>query len=350
MKALLLSQYRHLEIADVPSPVPAPDEVLIQVSACGICGSDVHGYDGSSGRRIPPIVMGHEAAGIVAAIGKDVNKVEEGDRVTFDSTVFCGACAFCRRGEINLCDNRNVLGVSCGDYRRAGAFAEFVAVPERIVYPLPKSMPYPHAAMLEAVSVALHAVSLSQVKNGQSALVFGAGMIGLLTMQALRVAGCANVYVADVDASRLKLASMLGATTTLQATGADLVGNISDLTKRQGVDIAIEAVGVNETVTAYVNCVRKGGTVTLVGNIAPEVTLPLQKVVTRQIRMQGSCASAGEYPQAIALVSTGKIQVEPLITAIAPLEEGPRWFERLYAREPNLMKIVLTPNASELTS
>jgi len=350
MKALLLSQYRHLEIADVPSPVPAPDEVLIQVSACGICGSDVHGYDGSSGRRIPPIVMGHEAAGIVAAIGKDVSKVEEGDRVTFDSTVFCGACAFCRRGEINLCDNRNVLGVSCGDYRRAGAFAEFVAVPERIVYPLPKSMPYPHAAMLEAVSVALHAVSLSQVKNGQSALVFGAGMIGLLTMQALRVAGCANVYVADVDASRLKLASMLGATTTLQATGADLVGNISDLTKRQGVDIAIEAVGINETVTASVNCVRKGGTVTLVGNIAPEVTLPLQKVVTRQIRMQGSCASAGEYPQAIALVSTGKIQVEPLITAIAPLEEGPRWFERLYAREPNLMKIVLTPNASELTS
>jgi len=350
MKALLLSEYRHLEITDLPSPTPAPDEVLIRVSACGICGSDVHGYDGSSGRRIPPIVMGHEAAGIVAAIGKDVRKVAETDRVTFDSTVFCGVCQFCLRGEINLCDNRNVLGVSCGDYRRAGAFAEFVTVPERIVHRLPESLGFPQAAMLEAVSVALHAVSLSQIKTGQSALVLGAGMIGLLTMQVLRVAGCSSVYVADVDSTRLKLASSLGATETLLATGADLASKISDLTKGQGVDLAVEAVGINDTVTAAVNCVRKGGTVTLVGNISAEVTLPLQKVVTRQIRMQGSCASSGEYPQAIELVSTGKIQVQPLITAVAPLEEGPRWFERLYSREPNLMKIVLTPNASELSS
>jgi len=350
MKALLLSEYRHLEITDLPSPTPAPDEVLIRVSACGICGSDVHGYDGSSGRRIPPIVMGHEAAGIVAAIGKDVRKVAETDRVTFDSTVFCGVCQFCLRGEINLCDNRNVLGVSCGDYRRAGAFAEFVTVPERIVHRLPESLGFPQAAMLEAVSVALHAVSLSQIKTRQSALVLGAGMIGLLTMQVLRVAGCSSVYVADVDSTRLKLASSLGATETLLATGADLASKISDLTKGQGVDLAVEAVGINDTVTAAVNCVRKGGTVTLVGNISAEVTLPLQKVVTRQIRMQGSCASSGEYPQAIELVSTGKIQVQPLITAVAPLEEGPRWFERLYSREPNLMKIVLTPNASELSS
>jgi L-iditol 2-dehydrogenase len=175
-------------------------------------------------------------------------------------------------------------------------------------------------------------------------------MIGLLTIQALRVAGCSNVYIADVDATRLKLASSLGASETLLATGTALSSKISDLTKGQGVDIAVEAVGINDTVTAAVNCVRKGGTVTLVGNIAPEVTLPLQKVVTRQIRMQGSCASAGEYPQAIELVSSGKIQVHPLITAIAPLEDGPRWFERLYSREPNLMKVVLTPNASELTS
>ena len=265
MKALLLSKYRHLEITDLPSPVPAPDEVLIRVSACGICGSDVHGYDGSSGRRIPPIVMGHEAAGIVAGVGSEVRKVSEGERVTFDSTVFCGVCPFCLRGEINLCDNRKVLGVSCGDYRRAGAFAELVTVPERIVHRLPESLAFPQAAMLEAVSVALHAVSLSQVKSGQSALVLGAGMIGLLTMQALRVAGCASVYVADVDATRLKLATSLGATAALLATGPDLVSQISDLTKGQGVDLALEAVGINDTVDAAVNCVRKGGTVTLVG-------------------------------------------------------------------------------------
>ena len=350
MKALLLTSYSHLEVADVPTPIPAPDEVLIRVAACGICGSDVHGYDGSSGRRIPPIVMGHEAAGIVAAVGPAVSRFAEGDRVTFDSTVFCGACDFCLRGEINLCDNRKVLGVSCGDYRRAGAFAEFVTVPERIVYRLPGNLTFPEAAMLEAVSVALHAVALSQVTSGQTALVVGAGMIGLLTLQALRVAGCSNVYIADVDASRLKLASSLGATEVLLATGAELTKQILDLTKGRGADLALEAVGISATIHAAIDCVRKGGAVTLIGNVSPEVTLPLQKVVARQIRLQGSCASAGEYPQAIELVSSGRIQIKPLISAVAPLEDGPRWFERLHSREPNLMKIVLTPNANEFLS
>src|SRR3989454_1963629 len=121
MKVLLLSKYRHLELADLPEPTAGPGEVLIRVAACGICGSDVHGYDGSSGRRIPPIVMGHEAAGEIAAIGAGAEGFREGERVTFDSTIYCGVCGPCLRGDINLCDNRQVLGVSCGDYRRAGA-------------------------------------------------------------------------------------------------------------------------------------------------------------------------------------------------------------------------------------
>ena len=172
-------------------------------------------------------------------------------------------------------------------------------------------------------------------------------MIGLLILQALRAAGCARVWVADIDASRLKLASELGATAVLQATGKELPSKISDLTGGNGVDLAMEAIGINETVAAAIDCVRKAGAVTLVGNITPEVTLPLQKVVTRQIRLQGSCASAGEYPQAIDLVASGRIRVKPLITAVAPLEDGPRWFERLYAREPNLLKVVLAPEPSE---
>jgi L-iditol 2-dehydrogenase len=346
MKALLLSSYRHLEMTNIPTPVPGPTEVLVQVKACGICGSDVHGYDGSSGRRIPPLVMGHEAAGVVAFLGAAVTGLSAGDRVTFDSTVFCGACTNCLRGQINLCDERRVLGVSCGDYRCSGAFAEYVVVPQHIVHRLPDKMSFSEAAMLEAVSVALHAVSLSNTAAGQTALVIGAGMIGLLTLQALRVAGCSQVFVADVDASRLQLATSLGAHALL-ATGADLVARISSLTDGRGVDVAVEAVGLNPTILTAIDCVRKGGTVTLVGNVSPEVTLPLQKVVTRQIRLQGSCASAGEYPQAIELVASGKIQVKPLITAIAPLEEGPQWFERLYSREPNLMKVVLTPSQAD---
>jgi L-iditol 2-dehydrogenase len=345
MKSLLLSEYNHLEVADMPLPAVGADEVLVRVETCGICGSDVHGYDGSSGRRIPPIVMGHEAAGTVESVGSGVRGFAAGDRVTFDSTVYCGACAFCRSGDVNLCDNRQVIGVSCGDYRRHGAFAEFVVVPERIVYHLPASITFAEAAMLEAVSVALHAVRVSEVKGGETALVIGSGMIGLLTLQAARAAGCARVFISDVDPTRLSLATQVGADKTLHASGAELLAEIYKLTGGRGVDIVYEAVGRSETIASSIDCARKGGTVVLVGNITPEVTMPLQKVVSRQIRLQGSCASSGEYPQAIELIAEGKITVKPLITAVASLEEGPRWFERLHAREPNLMKVILTPRA-----
>jgi L-iditol 2-dehydrogenase len=343
MKALLLSEYSRLEVADLPRPVVGLGEVLVRVAACGICGSDVHGYDGSSGRRIPPLVMGHEAAGVIAEVGESVSGFAVGDRVTFDSTVYCGACDFCLAGEINLCDNRQVVGVSTPDFRRAGAFAEYVTVPERIVYKLPDELSFAEAAMLEAVSVALHAVVVSQIKGGESALVIGAGMIGLLILQAAKAAGCGRVLVADVDATRLKLAEEAGADATILASGSAMVDEVLRETNGRGVDLVLEAVGRDETVSAAVDAVRKGGTVTLVGNITPQVGLPLQKVVSRQIRLQGSCASAGEYPQAIELVSSGKIRVTPLITAIAPLSDGAQWFERLHSREPNLMKIVLDP-------
>ncbi|HVJ07354.1 MAG TPA: galactitol-1-phosphate 5-dehydrogenase [Acidisarcina sp.] len=343
MKSLLLSAYKQLEIADLPQPIPAVGEVLVRVAACGICGSDVHGYDGSSGRRIPPIVMGHEAAGTIAAVGEGVHDYAVGDRVTFDSTIYCGHCRFCLQGMVNLCDNRQVLGVSTEEYRRAGAFAEYVLVPERILYRLPDNLSFAEAAMLEATSVALHAASLSHTQPQNTALVIGAGMIGILTLQALRAEGFPSVLVADVDSSRLKLAKELGADATLQLSGDDLAAEILRRTDGAGVDAVVEAVGLDLTVRAAISSVRKGGTVTLVGNITPEVTLPLQQVVTRQIRLQGSAASAGEYPRAIELLSSGAIRVQPLITAIAPLEEGPRWFQRLYAHEPNLMKVVLTP-------
>ena len=343
MKALLLSKYRHLELTEIPAPTPALGEVLVRVAACGICGSDVHGYDGSSGRRVPPIVMGHEASGKVAAVGHGVTGFSEGDRVTVDSTIYCGACSFCLRGEVNLCDDRQVLGVSCSDYRRAGAFAEYVAVPPRILHRLPENLSFAEAAMAEPVAVAVHAVSLTRVAPNSTALVMGAGTIGLLILQALRAAGCSRVVVADIDRSHLKLAEKAGATAVLCATGPDLVAEVLRFAVGTGVDVAVEAVGKNETVNTAIECVRKGGSVTLVGNISPEVTIPLQKVVSRQIRLQGSCASAGEYPRAIELLASGAIDVKSLITAIAPLDEGPQWFERLHAREPNLMKVVLTP-------
>jgi L-iditol 2-dehydrogenase len=345
MKALLLSQYNQLDIADLPAPVPGAEEILVRVAACGICGSDVHGYDGTSGRRIPPIVMGHEAAGVVAATGPGVTGFKTGDRVTFDSTVYCGECEFCRQGEINLCNNRQVVGVSCGDYRRAGAFAEFVVVPQRIAYQLPDALEFPQAAMLEAVSVALHAVRISEMKGGETTLVIGAGMIGLLTLQAAKAGGASMVLVADIDQTRLQRATSVGADETLLLSGGELVKEVLRRTEGRGVDLVLEAVGRQETIAASIASVRKGGTVTLIGNISPEVKIPLQVVVSRQIRLQGSCASSGEYPQAMELLANGKIKVQSLITAVAPLSDGPAWFARLHAGEPNLMKVVLDPGA-----
>ena len=345
MKAMVLSEYSRLELEEAPRPEVGADELLIEVAACGICGSDVHGYDGSTGRRIPPIVMGHEAAGTVAAMGADVTEFAVGDRVTFDSTVFCGVCEYCKKGEVNLCNRREVIGVSCAEFRRAGAFAEYLTVPARVAYKLPEELGFAEAAMLEAVSVALHSVAVSAMRGGESVLVIGAGMIGLLLVQAARVAGAARVYVSDVDATRLKLAAEMGATETFLASGAALTQEVLQRTNGGGVDVVLEAVGREETIATGIDCVRKGGTVTLVGNISPQVSIPLQKVVSRQIRLQGSCASAGEYPEAMRLIASGAIKVAPLITAVAPLSEGPRWFERLYAREPNVMKVVLDPRA-----
>ncbi|HKA01920.1 MAG TPA: galactitol-1-phosphate 5-dehydrogenase, partial [Candidatus Solibacter sp.] len=309
MNALLLKEYMHLEMVEMPVPEIGPEEVLVRVRACGICGSDVHGLDGSTGRRLPPLVMGHEAAGEVVATGAAVVDLTPGDRVTFDSTVYCGSCFFCTRGDVNLCDRREVLGVSPGPYRRHGAFAEYVAVPRRIMYRLPDTLSYEQAALIEAVSVAVHAVNLTPIRLGDTAVVVGSGMIGLLTMQAARLAGCSRVIAIDPDESRLKLAKEMGASEAITPKDAP-----------QGVgDVALECVGATDPIKTAIASVRKGGAVTLVGNIAPNIDLPLQAVVTRQIRLQGSCASCGEYPASIDLMARGLIRVDPLISAVAPL-------------------------------
>ena len=332
MKALLLTAPGSFAVAEMDAPAIGPADVLVRVGACGICGSDVHGYRGATGRRIPPLVMGHEAAGTVERVGESVTRVAPGDRVTFDSTVYCGVCEFCRRGEVNLCDARMVLGVSCGDYRRHGAFAEYVSVPERIVYRLPDAIPFEHAALIEAVAVAMHAIARRPPSAADRILVIGCGTIGLLLIQALRARGCRAIDAVDVDAGRRDLAVRAGAAAALAEVPSG------------AVDHVFEAVGVAETVAAAIRAVRKGGAITLVGNLAPEVPLPLQSVVTREITLFGSCASRGEYPEAIALMASGAIDVAPLISAVAPLEEGASWFERLHRGGEGLLKVVLTPS------
>jgi len=343
MKALLLKNYKELELVDMPKPEPGPNEVRVRVKACGICGSDVHGWDGSTGRRIPPLVMGHEAAGEVDAVGSAVKGYSEGERVTFDSTVSCGTCFFCSQGSINLCDNRQVLGVACQEFRRNGAFAEYVLVPQNIMYKLPDSLPYEHAALIEAVSIAVHAVNITPKKLGGTAVVVGTGMIGLLIVQAVKLAGYTRVIAVDLDDAKLQVARDFGATDTLNPKNADVPARVAELTSGHGADVALEAVGASGPIKTAIQSVRKGGSVTLVGNVSPNVEIPLQMVVSRQIRLQGSCASNGEYPECIDLLSRGLIQVAPIISALAPLAEGAQWFQKLYQGDSKLMKVVLQP-------
>ncbi len=343
MKAMLLSEYKKLEIVDMPMPVCGPNDLLVRVKACGICGSDVHGWDGSSGRRKPPLVMGHEAAGVVAEVGSQVKNFAVDDRVTFDSTVSCGQCSACRRGSINLCENRQVLGVSCDEFRRHGAFAEYVIVPQNISYKLPDELPFEHAALIEAVSIAVHAANRTPIKLGDTAVVVGSGMIGLLVIQAVRLAGCARVIAVDLEDSKLEIAKSLGADVGLNAKHVDVVAAVKELTAGKGADVSLEVVGATPTVRTAIECTRKGGAITLVGNLAPTVELPLQAVVTRELTIFGSCASNGEYPECIDYLRRGDIRVEPLITAKASLDEGPNWFARLYGGEPGAMKVVLQP-------
>lgn len=343
MKALILKEYNQLVYEDVPMPQPGPGDVLVQVKACGICGSDVHGMDGSSGRRIPPVIMGHEASGVVSQMGPGVAGWAEGDRVTFDSTVYPLDDWYTRQGLYNLSDGRQVLGVSCEDYRRHGAFAEYVAVPQHILYRVPDSVSFNQAAMVEPISVSLHAFNLTPLQLHDSALVVGSGMIGLFMVQILRAAGCSQIIAIDLEDRKLELASRLGATAVLNPGRDNIPESVRGLTDGRGADVAFEAVGISATVKTALENVRKGGTVTLIGNISRSVELPLQWVVTRQIRLQGSCGIRGEYPAALGMLEKGIIKVDDLIGATAPLADGAEWFQRLYAPGNDLMKVILNP-------
>ena len=258
MKALTLTAYNQFEYGEADKPEITDNEVLIQVKACGICGSDIHGMDGSSGRRIPPIIMGHEASGEIAEIGSSVKNWKVGDRVTFDSTVYCGECESCKSGQINLCPERNVLGVSCDDYRRHGAFAEYVKVPEHILCPIPQEVSYEQAAFAEPVSIALHGVNRLPIEKGDTAVVVGAGLIGLLVVQALKRKGAGTVIAVDIDQKRLDLALELGADHAL-ISNDEALDKIRELVgDEDGADHAVEVVGFGPTINLAINSVKKG--------------------------------------------------------------------------------------------
>ncbi len=344
MKALILTEYNKMVYTDAPKPqITGPKDLLVRIKAAAICGSDVHGYDGSTGRRIPPLIMGHEAAGVVEEAGSGVDLFKKGDRITFDSTIYCGTCRFCREGRVNLCDNRKVLGVSCDEYSRDGVFAEYVVIPDHIAYPIPDETSFHQAALTEPAAVAAHAVRISPLNINDTIAVIGTGLIGLLILQILRAGSSGIIVAVDTDENRLEMARKMGADLTINPVKQDPVEILAKNGLSRGVDLTLEAVGTTPTVQTAVNMTRKGGAITLVGNIQPQIQLPLQKIVSREIRLTGSCAIAGEYPLVLDLMARKKLDVNSLISAVAPLSEGDAWFKRLYAKEAGLLKVILEP-------
>lgn len=343
MKALVLEKYLQFDYKEVPLPAPAGNEVLVKIQAVGICGSDVHGMDGSTGRRIPPIIMGHEASGIIEQTGAAVTQWKKGDRVTFDSTIYKQDDWYTQQGMYNLSDDRMVLGVSTPEFKKDGAFAEYLTLPQHILYAIPANVSFTEAALTEPAAVALHAIYLSGLQEHDTVLVIGAGMVGMFVIQLLKIKGCKNIIAIDTEPAKLQLARQSGADHVFAPDDPALAETINTLTARRGADIAIEVVGIAATLNKAIDLLRKGGTLVLVGNLSPTVELPLQKIVTRQLKLQGSCAINGEYPEILQLIAEGKLNVRSILSAEAPLSEGADWFHRLYNKEKGLMKVILKP-------
>ena len=343
MKALVYTKPYCFEYSDFPEPEVGDDDVLIRVRACGICGSDVHGSTGKTGRRIPPLIMGHEAAGIVEGAGKNVKCFKKGDSVCFDSTVYCNQCEPCRAGFFNRCEHRQVLGVSTPDFKRHGAFAEYVAVPWWIVSNIPDNLSFTNAALLEPVSIGVHAANRAPLSTDDTVIVIGAGTIGLFILQAARLKGARKIFVSDINEFRLDVAKKLRADEVINPETSNLKEIVFEKTDNKGVDVSFEAVGYASTFRDAVSVTRMGGHLVAVGNLEKMAEFDLQQFIASELTFTGSYASSGEFRDCIELVASVKINVEPLISDVLPLEDGPQAFERLLKAEENLLKIVLEP-------
>ena len=338
MKALMYLGPERLEMARIPDPVAGEGEVLVQVEATGICGSDLHGYLGKTGRRIPPMVMGHEFSGVVAALGPGLSAYRVGDRVVVQPVISCGECEFCKQGLTNLCAAKKLFGVMDVN----GSMAEFVAVPEHLLYPLPANVDFLSGALIEPLAVAYSATKKAEVR-GKTVLVVGSGTIGLMLLQTILAEGPRAVYVSDVNEFRLGVAKRLGAAGVINPAKGDFAAAVAEATLGRGFDVVFEAVGITPTVQQAMSALRIEGTCVWVGNSEKIISLNMQEVVTKVLRVFGTYTySHAEFGEALGLVAAGKIDMKPIISRVEPLERGAEMF-RIQTKEPgNLIKIILT--------
>jgi len=336
MQCAVLTDTETFALEDRPRPDPDPDDVLVAMSHVGICGSDVHYYrHGRIGDFVveSPLVLGHESAGEVVAVGSNVEDVTVGDEVALEPGVPCLECDYCRGGRYNLCPDVRFMATPPHD----GAFAEYVAWPAEFTTPLPDGVSTREGALCEPLSVGIHAVRRANVGVGDTVLVTGGGPIGMLVAEAARAAGAAEIGLSDVVPAKLDRAEARGVDWTVNPTAADLTECVAAHTDGEGVDAVIEASGAEPAIRSTTGVVRRGGTVVFVG-LAEDGEIPLDThdVVNRELDVHGSFRFRNTYPAAVALLADGAVDVEGLIDFERPLSEVRAAFEA--TADPDVVK------------
>ncbi|GAA1782691.1 zinc-dependent alcohol dehydrogenase [Streptomonospora arabica] len=337
MRALRLADIGRMEVADLPEPQPGPGEVLISIAATGVCGSDLHGFTGENGRRVPGQVMGHESAGTVAALGAGVDGLGVGEPVTFNPVVVADEDVEAYAGREQLSPNKRVIGVTPDI---VASFAQRIAVPARNVVPLPAAMPIELGALVEPLAVAVHAVRNAGVRPGDAVLVLGGGPIGQSVVLALQMAGVERIAATEVVPSRRALLAELG------VTAVDAAADGADEAVAQALggpaDRAIDAVGIESTLRSALRATRIGGTVCLVGMGAPTLQLDAFLISTQERALVGSFTyTARDFADAAAWIGTAPQLASALISRQVPLAQGPEVFAALAAGDDTPGKVLI---------
>lgn len=325
MRALVLRDFGDLAVEERPRPRPAAGEVLLRVTATGICGSDLHGFTGDNGRRHPGQVMGHETVGRVAELGAGVSGLRVGQPATVNPLLACGDCPQCRQGRPQACGSRRVIGV---DPAISAAFAEYFVAPADNVVPLPPEMPEEYGALIEPLAVGYHAAARGGCGPGQSVLVLGGGPIGQSAVLACRALGAAGVVVSEPDAARRALCERIGAA-TVDPTAAGMAERVADLFGGLAA-LAIDAVGASGSVEDALTCTAPGSTVVLVGMNAPRLEVAAYALSTAERSLVGSfCYTPEEFRRAAAWVGSAPPEAATLIERRVTLADAPAAFTAL---------------------
>lgn len=339
MKALRYPAWDVLDIADVDEPVLASGEVVLQVAAVGICGSELEAVAHRSPRRVPPLVMGHEFCGEVIAVAPDVVEMKIGDRVVANSLIPCGRCRECRAGATHLCPERGIFGMN-----RPGAFAERVAVPARVLLHLPERVSPLQGALVEPLANGVHVWARLAATFPETVVVIGCGTIGLLALQVAKAGGALRLVAVDTSDARLAMAQAVGAEPLFNPARDAVVAEIRAFTRGRGADVVIDAAGTPATRRTAVEAVRPGGEVVWIGTHGDLTELSGRDVVLGERRISGSYSTTfADLETAIGLFAHGRIDIEPW-TRPFPLEEGARVFRGLLDAPPaDYAKAILLP-------